>query len=252
MTTAPKPFLIFTHTPLHVGAGKAVGYVDQPIQREAHTQIPIIPGSSLKGVLRDHFNGDPDVEWLFGKESAEHAGALLIGEARVFAFLVRSAKGCFAWITSPLVLKRAQRDKVFKHNVDLTRLGGNDADKKAITGATVKLPDDKVVLEEYTLDALSDPNLGDLENSMKGLLSSDPVWEQLPGRLVIVSNGLFSYFVLAACEIAQHVRIEDETGTASDGGLFNQENVPAETLFYGLIAAQDINKKKHGKSATDA
>ena len=30
----------------------------------------------------------------------------------------------------------------------------------------------------------------------------------------------------------QHVRIDDESGTAEDGGLFNEEAVPSETLFY--------------------
>ena len=35
--------------------------------------------------------------------------------------------------------------------------------------------------------------------------------------------------------MAQHVRISDETGTAEGGALFNQENVPSETLFYSVI-----------------
>jgi CRISPR-associated protein Cmr4 len=47
---------LFTRTPLHVGAGSAVGAIDQPIQRERHTGFPLIPGSSIKGVLRDHFS----------------------------------------------------------------------------------------------------------------------------------------------------------------------------------------------------
>jgi CRISPR-associated protein Cmr4 len=35
--------------------------------------------------------------------------------------------------------------------------------------------------------------------------------------------------------VAQHVRISDETGTAEGGALFNQENVPSETLFYSVV-----------------
>ena len=48
---------------------------------------------------------------------------------------------------------------------------------------------------------------------------------------------MMSHFVSTTCEIAQHVRISDETGTAEDGGLFNQENVPSETLFYSVLTA---------------
>jgi CRISPR-associated protein Cmr4 len=48
---------------------------------------------------------------------------------------------------------------------------------------------------------------------------------------------MMSHFATTACEIAQHVRISDETGTAEQGGLFNQENVPADTLFYSVLSA---------------
>ncbi|MEG1980495.1 MAG: RAMP superfamily CRISPR-associated protein, partial [Victivallaceae bacterium] len=33
-------------------------------------------------------------------------------------------------------------------------------------------------------------------------------------------------------------RINDETGTADKGSLFNQEQLPSESLFYSVIAAQ--------------
>ena len=49
-----KVMSIFTRTPMHVGAGSSVGAVDQPIIRERHTGFPVIPGSAVKGVLRDY------------------------------------------------------------------------------------------------------------------------------------------------------------------------------------------------------
>src|SRR4051794_4247895 len=47
--------LLFLHaqTGLHPGSGTALGAVDLPVQRERHTQWPTIPGSALKGILRD-------------------------------------------------------------------------------------------------------------------------------------------------------------------------------------------------------
>lgn len=46
--------LLFVHalTGLHPGSGTALGVVDLPVQRERHTDWPLIPGSSLKGVMR--------------------------------------------------------------------------------------------------------------------------------------------------------------------------------------------------------
>ena len=46
--------LLFLHaqTGLHPGSGTALGAVDLPIQRERYTQWPVIPGSTLKGILR--------------------------------------------------------------------------------------------------------------------------------------------------------------------------------------------------------
>lgn len=241
----PKPYFLFTHTPLHVGAGSSVGYVDLPIQREPHTKIPIVPGSSLKGVLRDHSALAAHKDHLFGvgadESSGGSAGALLIGEARVLCFPVRSAKGSFAWITCPLVLKRAQRD------IGLTNTGFGDLGEKEVVAGKKVMLNDKVVLEEYTFAAKTDPKLVELEKELAVLLN-DPVWNELPGRLAVVADGVFSYFVQSACEIAQHVAINDETGTAKERALFNEETVPSETLFYGQIAAQQVN----GKPAADA
>ena len=43
-------------SPVHMGAGSAVGAIDNPIQREVHTRYPVIAGSGLKGAVRHHFH----------------------------------------------------------------------------------------------------------------------------------------------------------------------------------------------------
>ena len=119
--------LLFLHaqTAMHPGSGTALGVVDLPVQRERHTQWPVIPGSSLKGVLRDccrqqvpgkrgrDADADPDLVTAFGPPAAEadkHAGALSVTDARILAFPVRSLRGVFAWVTCPAVLQRLGRD----------------------------------------------------------------------------------------------------------------------------------------------
>jgi CRISPR-associated protein Cmr4 len=264
--TEPKSYFLFTHTPLHVGAGQSVGYVDLPIQREPHTKIPLVPGSSLKGVLRDRDEfEDTAKNWLFGRAAGDadggSAGALLIGEARVLCFPVRSAKGSFAWVTCPLALARYVRDAKPENAPNqplptvfngLSETPNDQSRVTVLAGSEVTLTRNEgnqqvreVVLEEYTYLAESNDALIQWEAHLNDLagLRDDPVWKLLPGRLVIVPDGIFSFYVQSACEIAQHVAINDDTGTAQDKALFNQENCPSETLFHGLVAAQKINSK---------
>jgi CRISPR-associated protein Cmr4 len=263
---------LFTRTPLHVGAGSSVGAIDQPIQRERHTGFPIIPATTLKGVFADEWteivtekkkdkDGNEVEEvvgrrleegkWLFGETDANNAvaGALQFSEAKLLAFPVRSAKGSFAWITSPLILRRFARDS----QSGAVILPANEpADGEAIyAGPTLDLGG-KIVLEEYTFTQLKNgtailPLPDDLKKKLGSILADDPVWKEVASRLVIVSNGMMSFFAQSACEVAQHVRINDTTGTAAGGALFNQENVPSETLFYAVLNCFDERSRTKKK-----
>jgi CRISPR-associated protein Cmr4 len=265
MTT--KPLLILTRTPLHVGAGSSVGAIDQPIQRERHTGFPIIPASSLKGSFADHWNselateGDKKVRvtrdgtssvpaWLFGSDSDKNAfaGALLFSEARVLAFPVRSAKGSFAWITCPMMIQRANRDGVIASTIPLEP----SADDEAIFKSDGPLAiGQQIVLEDYCLSNTGDYS-ADLAEEIAALLPHEAVLQSITDRLVILSNGMMTHFATTSCEVAQHVRISDETGTAEGTGLFNQENVPSDTLFYSVLGAKSSRKGTDPKTADEA
>lgn len=229
---------IFTRTPLHVGAGSSVGAVDQPVQRERHTGFPIIPGSSVKGVLRDHLKGIglERVNELFGQggsDQAYQAGHVSFGEARLLGFPVRSAKGAFAIATSPLVLQRFARDAGIKLAVPAA-----PNDMACLPGAKLVIErsgQKGVVLEEYRFNVAGTfPT--EWEKLLCGLLD-DAVLAGAAGRIVLLSDGDLAHFAVSACQISQHVRIDDQTGTTDDGGLFNEETVPAETLFYSTLTA---------------
>lgn len=243
-----KLITLFTRTPLHIGAGNSVGVVDSPIMRERHTQTPIIPGSSLKGVLADLWNDCKDenkkrngeLKRLFGSDDDKSAcsGSLLIGEARVLAFPLRSAKGGFAWITCPHALKKFARDT--GKTIDEISFDNNE---DCLAGDTVAFTEKKaVILEEYRFN-----RAGKIpENIVAALkdIAPDPLWEP-EKRLVLVSDELFSYFVENACEVVTRIRVNDETGTVDKGALFNQEQVPSETLFYAVIASAKKDADAH-------
>lgn len=253
-----KLLAIFTRTPLHVGSGSSVGAIDLPVVRERHTRFPVIPGSSIKGVLADlwmeegkdvnripkkdkegQITGydfvrvkDCDAWTLFGdnsnKNGAATSGALAIGEAKLLAFPVRSAKGCFAYLTCPLALERFKRDC----GKDFT-IPGPDNDTAIVSRDSLLALGSKVVFEEYPLKA--DTSLDARLCTALQSLSEDAAWGNVGCRLAVVSDELFQYFAENDCEIAQHIRIDDTTGVVADGALFNQENVPSETLFYAPL-----------------
>jgi len=242
--------ILFTRTPLHVGAGSSVGVVDQPIIRESHTGFPVIPGSSVKGVFRDWVRrdgsfGDGSLRDWFGSEPAGaelQAGSLSFGEARLLGFPLRSAKGAFAMATCPLALSRFARD-----------LGPGAgavpavADDDCLAGQTVTLEGMKVALEEYVFRSR-----GPFPSEWAGRLSSlldDGVLGASRDRWALLSDGDFSHFAKNACPVQQHVGIDPETGTAKDGALFNTETVPSETLFYAPLAAVRTGGKIAGPEA---
>lgn len=259
-----KLLYLFTRTPLHVGAGSSVGAVDQPIQRERHTGFPIIPGSSIKGVLADLHNEKDengkivhdeernatkrteDGARLFGlgasKEENDNgnAGSISFGEAKLLAFPVRSAKGCFAWLTSPLVLQRWARASGNK-----IKLPTSPKDNKAYFSSPTlgETPEGKnspaAILEEYLFYHSGE---FDLASQLAEETCNDPVWQELAkNHLVLVNDSILSYFAETTCEVAQHVVIDDETGTAKEGLLFNQENVPSECLFFSSLSSDSTD-----------
>src|SRR5229473_7269463 len=122
MITDTTMLYLYVETPLHAGVGSGLSSIDLPIQRERATQYPMIQGSGIKGKLRAAaeeltereqapFSDYQVVNIVFGpKNGNEHAGALIVGDARILLFPVRSLNGVFAYTTSYDVLNRFMRD----------------------------------------------------------------------------------------------------------------------------------------------
>lgn len=109
---------LYALSPVHMGAGSAIGVIDNPIQRERHTNHPCFAGSGIKGAVRHGFEmlgGDPKlIDLLFGPASegergALHAGAVSFGDAQLVAFPVRSLRNGYVYATCPQALARAKR-----------------------------------------------------------------------------------------------------------------------------------------------
>ncbi|MCL5099223.1 MAG: type III-B CRISPR module RAMP protein Cmr4 [Candidatus Omnitrophica bacterium] len=267
-----KILYLFTRTPLHIGAGLSSGLIDHPVLRERHTALPIIPGSTLKGAFAGQWTepapapsgggktiaGSPrqaEGTWLFGAaagdETGSSPGALQFSEAKLLAFPIRSARGGFGWITSPLVLQRFARDggmKGYKEDgqPDYNFLPkGELREDQALFSKTGPLSiSDRVVFEEYAFNYAGElpgsagqtPGLAD---HLRAVLPRDPVWSEVSNRLAVVNDGILCYFSQTACEFVQHASIDKALGITQPGGVFSQENVPGETMFYACLNCFD-------------
>ena len=104
---------------------------------------------------------------------------------------------------------------------------------------------DRATCEQYGRDESDTGEFpADWQKALTALLN-DAVLGGAEGRFVLLSDGDLSHFAVNACQVNQHVRIDDETGTAEDGGLFNEETVPSETLFYSVL---NETRKLDGKN----
>ncbi len=156
-------YLLHALSALHAGTGQGSGVIDLPIAREKSTGLPIVPGSSIKGVLRDEFKGDSNVsaeqhQALFGPDTenaADHAGALALSDARLLCLPVRSLAGTFAWVTCPLVLHRFRRDlQAVKYQMNALAIPTPNSEGIDICpNSVLKTSKGKVLLEDLDLSA---------------------------------------------------------------------------------------------------
>lgn len=244
--------LLFTQTlsPLHAGTGQGVGVIDLPIAREKATNLPYLPGSSLKGVLRDACQDDGIRKNVFGPDTShadEHAGSIHITDQRLLLMPIRSLMGTFAWTTSPFVLRRFLRDAGLISGTDFPSTVPDLTSNETclVTNNTkIKGNDNSVILEDLKL--LSNPDeLADLwaDKIAQAVFPSDTEWGAFfKERFCITNDEVFGFLVETATEVVARIALEDATKTVKRGALWYEESLPAETILSGLIVASPIRQ----------
>jgi len=240
-------------SPVHMGAGQAVGAIDNPIQREVHTGHPLIAGSGLKGAVRHHFAHTwPDknlIKRIFGPErdASEHAGAIAFTDATLVAFPVRSLRNTFVYATCPTALGRLKRlaGAQATWKVEPVATGST---KTASSGAQSAVVNGRLILEAFDFEASEDANVKDIaqwlaDHALPPGAEHAFFRAKLSADLVVLSDTEFGHFVRHATVVEPHVKIDDDTGTAAKGALFYTENLPPETLLAGLILASVERRK---------
>jgi CRISPR-associated protein Cmr4 len=248
---------LYAVSPVHMGAGQAIGVIDNPIQRERHTDHPTMAGSGLKGALRHHLERKWDkaeVARLFGPESnaSDYAGCVSFGDAQLVAFPVRSLKRGFVYAVSPVSLARLKR---------LAALAGCEAGwNLPEAGAELALVADagirngeRLVLEAFDFPATESAELKVIaqwlaDNALPEGMAHEHFHRKIASDLVLLPEDAFSHFVRNATVVEAHVRIDDETGTADEGGLFYTENLPPESLLVSPVLASLERTSKKGRN----
>lgn len=249
---------LYAVTPVHMGAGQAIGVIDNPIQRERHTNHPNMAGSGLKGAIRHHLGTSwekPLVNRIFGPEtdSSDHAGAISFGDAQLVAFPVRSLKQAFVYAVSPVTLARLKRlATLAKVKADWT-VPSVESDKCCVTDNRV-LSNGKLVLEAFEYTAEESTDLKTVaawlaDNALPQDAAHQYFRDKIKTDLVLLPDDAFGHFVENATVVEPHVRIDDESGTAADGCLFYTENLPPESLLIAPVFASIERFAKDKKPA---
>ena len=236
-----------------MGAGQAVDIIDNPIQRERHTEHPCFAGSGIKGAVRHSYEAlggqKEDIDRLLGPDaqsSTLHAGAVSFGDAQLVALPVRSLKGGYVYATCPQALARAQR---------LLNLGAAVAnwpaleveDGHCLLTNTSLLSGSKLHLEAFEYIANESKPLAAIADDLASkALPDEPTFQffrdKLKTDLVVLSDTDFGYFAKHAMLVEPHVRIDEQT-----------ENLPPESLLIApLLASQTrTGKKDNDRSAEE-
>ena len=259
---------LYAVSPVHMGAGSATGIIDSPIQRERHTNHPCFAGSGIKGAVRHGFEalgGDPAlINDLFGPESGArdlHAGAVSFGDGQLVAFPVRCLKSGYVYATCPQALARTQRLLGLVGEGERWRIPPVREGRCIVRNNQLLSPRRKLHLEAFEYAAADDDGIATGVDAIAKDLADrafphDGAYgffrDKLQTDLVVLSDTDFAYFAEHATLVEPHVRINDETGTADDGGLFYTENLPPESLLIAPLFASQTRVGRKGEAEMKA
>ncbi len=254
-----KPKKIITYylalDPIHIGdGGGRLGRVDMPVLREAGTNLPKIPGTSIRGMLR-HYAARTDYGFpgctgptketpcpkktcpickIFGSidDDSGQSGMLKTFDLRILFYPMETDLGV-RWVSCPRELKDA----------GLTTFLGtatpDAASALAYKADTVKIGPFLITAAQASFTTSELPPL------IKEELKQE--------HLLVVDDDIFSRFVNSGLEVRTSVKINPKTGAADSGALFTYEAIPRGTIFIGsLLWAPPSDQEPEGFLETAA
>lgn len=225
---------MLAESPIHVGSGQVNGPIDLPVAREATTQYPYIPGSGLKGSLRDKIEQATSktiANTYFGSENS--AAGISTADARLLLLPIRSLSGPFRWVTCPYILERFERDlQMIGSSIILPNIS------VAEEQAWITTDEDEVYLEEYSFEAVQKRDeLTPWIELINNLVAHETVKSRLEKYFTIVSDEDFA--ALTETGLYFYARNSLEADTKKSKGLWYEEALPPDCLLYSLLFARN-------------
>jgi CRISPR-associated protein Cmr4 len=221
---------MLAETSIHPGMGQAQSVIDLPVAREATTGYPMIPGSSLKGVLRDKVRdekGKKVAEELFGK--SESIGGIGVTDARLLLLPVRSLSRHYQWVTCPYLLERFVRDSsLIDHSISIDDISVESGE------AIVGQPINTIFLEEFSFRGNHQPDfINQLAECILPLIRHESVRKRLSRQLVVISDEKFGHMARYSLPVQARNVLDDVTKTSKN--LWYEETIPPDTVMYSLL-----------------
>lgn len=246
---------------LHCGTGQSVGVVDLPIARERATNLPLVPGSSIRGVAREEVSSTRDEESaaaLFGpatisNDQQSFAGALAVGDGHLLALPVRALAGILCYVTAPFILSRYARDRAMA-GLRSPTVPAAPADGTALVATgSVNHSGNKLILEDLDLLATESPEATQWAEMIAATVHPGDTVAQVDivSRFAILPNDILSFLAETATEVRARIAIDEKTGVVKKGALWYEENLPAETLLWGLYALSNSMVRGDRRTAAD-
>jgi CRISPR-associated protein Cmr4 len=220
---------------MHVGSGEAnYGVVDNLVQRDPITDIPIIHSSSLKGALREFFNSEwtgnsndmAKLKYIFGpdsKDSDRGIGHYKFFDANLIILPVRSNIKPFFRATSKFLLEdiNEKAKQLGMTSFNINPLNGNNVAKGK---AKILNGNSGCILEDYE----TEPGLSLLQRAVNNLgdnpaLFHEDDFKELTKRLPVIA------------------RNQLENGESKN--LFYEEVVPRESRFVFFVSKTEDTSK---------
>ncbi len=243
-------YLLQTLDPVHIGTGgMTLGGVDNTIVRETGTNLPKIPGSSLKGVIRSYAAHQADritcagsrghckdnscvICYTFGT-GEKAAGVATFTDARILLFPIHSMNGPI-WITSPLTLLDAS---LCEEYLELSN--------EAVRKIEFEKPDATQTPKEEKVNAANSRiNLNwlmlNLDTKSHILKDVQQIPQYIKDRSYLVSDATFSQAANSNLEVRTSVSIDSKTGTAEDKALFTYEAIPRACILWTDVIIDEI------------
>jgi CRISPR-associated protein Cmr4 len=248
MTSNERTYWLHAVSPLHVGAGRGVGYIDLPIAREKGTGWPYVPGSAVKGVIADHYNanevkrlGDPMIRAAFGLSGNDpdaSSGSLAFSDASLVCLPVRSFYGTFAWIVSPLSLRRLRHGGPGISDI-------TEAKDVFVAEDSCLARNSKVYLEDLDLEARTSAEFQERGDFLARTLFADADDREIfRRRFAVVHDDIFTFLCETGTQVDARIRVDKSSKTVEGGALWYEESLPADTILAGTVWCDKVFQKE--------